>query len=98
MLLEFASSKSSSQLAFGGLEGTVVRRLALASPWALLSTLLWGDAHQIKKRKAVVGPKWKWLGVIHLNCQNVFLNMEKCPEAVCSVQHKGLTMNIRVYV
>ena len=74
----------------------MMRRLALASPWALLSTLLRGDTQN--QEKAVVGPKWKWLGVIHLNCQNVFLNVEKCPEMVCSAQHKGLAMNIYICV
>jgi len=50
LLLEFASSKRSPEQAFRGLEGTVVWRLALASPWALLSTLLWGDIQSQEKK------------------------------------------------
>jgi len=49
LLLEFTSSQSSLDLSFGGLEGTMASRLALASPWVLLSSLLWGDMKNKEK-------------------------------------------------
>lgn len=99
MPVEFASSKSSPELAFGGLEGAVARRLASASPQALLSALLWGD---IQNQEKIVGPKWKWLGVIQLNCQYVFLNTEKCQKqsVLCTLKvHKYIygCINIHEY-
>lgn len=54
---------------------------------AQLSTLLRG-AIQNQGRKEAVGPKWKCLDVIPWDCQDVFLNMDKCPERVCSVHQK----------
>lgn len=64
-------------------------------PQAQLSTLLQG-AIQNQGGKEPVGPKWKCLGVIPWDCQDIFLNMEKCPEMVCSVHQKGPTRDIHV--
>lgn len=56
LLLTFVSSKSSPELPLRGLEGTVMRQLALGSPWALLSTMFWEDMQKSRKERWLLGP------------------------------------------
>lgn len=86
--MEFASSKSSPELAFGGLEGTVARRLALVSPQALLSALLWGDI-QNQEKKGGCRAKVEVAGCYSVELPACIFKYGEVPETVCPVHPKG---------